>query len=96
MLTQLIVIAQSIHTARAIIPTNGITSTADAVHTNAHMVTTSVDANAFEEPATRNAPMDITWTIQNAGADAEKLHLAVKAAAVMDMDTLLAAVITAN
>ena len=58
------------------------------------MAATSVDASAFEELATRNVPMGITWIIPNAGADADKPHLAVKAVTVMD--TVTATVTTPN
>ena len=82
---------QSTHTASAIILTNGITDTADVVHTNAHMGTNSVDVDAFEV-AQRNAPMGTTWTIKIVGADADKLHPAAKV--VIAMDTLIAIVST--
>ena len=84
----------SIHTASAIILPNGIITIANVVHTHVHLVTTSVDANVFKELAARNAPMGTTWIIQNAGVDADKIHLAVRA--VTAMDTHTATVTTPN
>lgn len=59
------------------------------------MATTSVDANAFEGFAVRDAPMDITWTIHDAGADANTLCLVAKVVMVIDT-TLIATVIIPN
>ena len=91
LLKQLTRTVQSTHTASAIILTDGITDTADVVHTNVHMGTNSVDVDAFEV-AQRNAPMGTTWTIKIVGADADKLHPAAKV--VIAMDTLIAIVST--
>lgn len=63
------------------------------------MATISVHVNAFEELATRNAPMGIIWTIHVAIVGVDTLHNAAKAAIInMDalMDTLIAAVTTPN
>jgi len=46
-----------------------------------------VHANAFEKLATRNVPMGITWTINIAYADVDRLHVAAKVAV---LDTLVA------
>ena len=54
------------------------------------MAPTLVDANAFEELATRSVPMGITWTTKAAGADADKPHLAAKAVTIMDTATATA------
>ena len=86
--------AQDTHTASALIQPDGIANIGDAVHTNVHMVPTSVDASAFEELATRNAPMGTTWIIPNAGVDADKIHLAARV--VIAMDTHTATVTTPN
>ena len=93
LLKQLTRAVQSTHTASAIILTDGITDTADVAHTNAHMGTSSVDANAFEV-AQRDAPMGTTWTIKIVGADVDKLHPAAKA--VIATATLIATVTTPN
>ena len=58
------------------------------------MVPTSADASAFEDLAIRNAPMGITWIIQNAGVDADKIHLAARV--VIATDTHTATVTTPN
>jgi len=94
LLKLLIIIVQSTHTASATTLTDGIANIADAVHTNAHMATTSAHANAFEELATRNAPMDITWIIQVAIADVDRLHIVAKAVVIMDI--LIATATTAS
>ena len=91
LLKQLTRTVQSTHTASAIILTDGITNIADVAHTNAHMGTSSVDANAFKV-AQRDAPMGTTWTIKIVGADADKLHPAAKV--VIAMATLIAIVST--
>lgn len=98
LLRQVTIIAQSTHTASAIILPNGIADIADAVHTNAHMAATSVGANASEELATRNALMGTTWIILNAGADADNLYLAAKGVIVMGtvMGIVTATVTTPN
>ena len=51
-----------------------------------------MDVNAFEELASRNAPVDIIWIILNAGVDAGITYLAAKA--VTAMDTITATAIT--